>query len=639
MFHMRKLKFLVMAEEISSDYAKQVIEGISDFCRQKDIDCIVFNVRHPKFRLGTFEYQFWAGSSLINTKEVDVIIVLSGIYCSTYSPEEFAELLKTFGSKKIISISQKLPLENSWCVLADNEKIFHKAFDFLVNTCGSKRIGFMTASRTSSVESAMRFNAYKSCLKEHGMKYDDSIVFHGRFTIDSACEELENRLGENCSSVDFDTIIAANDQMALGIMAFLKDHNIKVPEQVMVMGYDNINEAAAVKPTLSSMSPFNYNLGYNASKIAFDIANGAEVPRELCSEAKLVIRESTGYDLCQDKFYLGSDAINQLVLRSYDNAYIYYLLDAIQCNETTDVFLRKTCGPLNEVGIKKFAVVLYENPIYYKKWSEFSLPEKVRLAYAFENGSGTIYENEFFSPSENILPLHVFSDSSDTFIAQSVYYGEKQYGYLLYAPGERGLGFYDLYTKALSNALANAYEYTIQYEKNIRLQKEKIELEQTSRTDELTGVLNRRGFDYAAQKQIDIAVASLGGGVLIYGDMNHLKFINDRYGHEFGDKAIRAEAEVLKETFRSTDIIGRLGGDEFAVVAVGLPIEKIPQIREKLTERCAAAIKKYDFPFDLSISIGAVEFSGDLYDLNELLKLADEKQYIEKRAFHESERT
>ena len=175
---------------------------------------------------------------------------------------------------------------------------------------------------------------------------------------------------------------------------------------------------------------------------------------------------------------------------------------------------------------------------------------------------------------------------------------------------------------------------SLQYMKNIELEMEKYELEQTSRTDELTGVLNRRGFVIQGQKQINNALSTGQGGLVIYGDMNNLKMINDRYGHEYGDKAIKAEAEILKKSFRSTDTVGRMGGDEFAIVACGLKIRKLPELKEKVGLRCVEAKEKYGFPFDITISLGAIEFDNDVSDLNELLKLADEQQYIAKRQFH-----
>ncbi|MCQ2241600.1 GGDEF domain-containing protein [Treponema sp.] len=636
---MKNLKFLVMTEEICSDYSRQVIDGICHLCDQKKISVVVCNVRHPKYSEGIFEYQYWAGAKLINVKDVDVVIVLSGIYFSSYNVEEFAEMLEPFKDKKIISLSQKLPIENSWAILSDNETIFENAFDFLVKKCGAKRIAFMDASKTSSVESQLRFNAYKKNLRPYQMTYDDSIVFHGKFTMNSAYEELEQRLGKDCTGVDFDAFIAANDQMALGAMAFFKDHGIKVPEQVKVLGYDDINEAAAVQPSLSSISPFNFNLGFNAAMTAMMIANGLDAQKEFTSPAKLVIRDSTGYEYCEHKKTLRTEALNQLILRGYDNTYIYYLLDTIQCNDALEVFLKRIQKTLKEVDIKKFALVLYDEPVYYKKLTEFKMPEKVKLEYVYENGEGKVLSGEYFSPEEHIVPPDVFDDVHEKFIAQSIYYGEKQYGYMLYSIGERGLVFYNLYAKALSNAIANSYEYTIQYVKNISLQIEKYELEQTSRTDELTGVLNRRGFDIQGQKQIDYAVTTGGGGVVFYGDMNGLKAINDTYGHEYGDKAIKAEAEILKSTFRASDTVGRMGGDEFAVVAAGFPMRKLDEVKKIIAQKCLEAKEKYQLPFDFSISLGAIEFDNKLTDLNSLLKFADQQQYVEKRKFHDEEKT
>lgn len=633
---MKKLKFLVLAEEINSDYTKLVIDGISRYCREQEVDVVVCNVRNPKFAYGMFEYQFWAGASLVNTREIDAVIVLSGIYSSTFSTDELAEILSEFKGKKIISISQKLPMENSWTVVSDNELIYSDAFDFLINKAGAKKIAFMDAGKTTSLESVMRFNAYKRCLKEFSMDYDESIVFHGKFSNDSAYTELTERLGENCTDVNFDTLIAANDNMAMGAMAFFRDHGINVPEQVKVMGFDDIDEASAVQPTLSTINPSNGDIGYHAARIALAVSMGEDVERCCSVPAKVVVRESTGYGLCEINDSIRERGSNILVQRTYDDRHIYYMLDSTQCNDTLEVFLTKTEKPISEVDIKRFAVVMFEKPIYNKRWAKFEMPEKVKLEYVFDNGTGTVFKDYYFNPMDNIVPPEIFESSADRYVVQSIFYGEKQYGYLMYSFGKRGLVFYNLYAKALSNALANSYEYTLQYLKNIELEMEKYELEQTSRTDELTGVLNRRGFDIQGEKQIRIAAATGQGGVVIYGDMNNLKMINDKYGHEYGDKAIKAEAEILRSSFRSTDTVGRLGGDEFAVVAFGLQMKKMPDIKKKIEHKCLEAKKKYNFPFDITISLGAVEF-GSGYDLNELLKLADEQQYIAKREYHKLE--
>ena len=110
--------------------------------------------------------------------------------------------------------------------------------------------------------------------------------------------------------------------------------------------------------------------------------------------------------------------------------------------------------------------------------------------------------------------------------------------------------------------------------------------------------------------------------------------INDKYGHEYGDKALQGVAEVLKDTFRKMDIVGRLSGDEFGVIASGMEIVFLDKLREKVDSLCAEYSKNKKFPFVLSISLGAARFNSQNKDLNELLMLADQDLYEQKKIHH-----
>lgn len=92
------------------------------------------------------------------------------------------------------------------------------------------------------------------------------------------------------------------------------------------------------------------------------------------------------------------------------------------------------------------------------------------------------------------------------------------------------------------------------------------ELEALATTDQLTRVLNRRGFEEQLQHELSIARRHGVGGVLIFVDLDEFKPINDTYGHAAGDDVLRAVANLLKTHVRETDYIGRLGGDEFAIL-------------------------------------------------------------------------
>src|ERR1700722_1732360 len=102
----------------------------------------------------------------------------------------------------------------------------------------------------------------------------------------------------------------------------------------------------------------------------------------------------------------------------------------------------------------------------------------------------------------------------------------------------------------------------------IRAQEEHIRrLEGLALTDELTGLLNRRGFTQALQRELALARRDLGAsGVLIMADLDDFKSINDQLGHAAGDDYLRGAGRMLTASVRSSDIVARLGGDEFAVL-------------------------------------------------------------------------
>ncbi|MBQ5499444.1 MAG: GGDEF domain-containing protein, partial [Treponema sp.] len=127
--------------------------------------------------------------------------------------------------------------------------------------------------------------------------------------------------------------------------------------------------------------------------------------------------------------------------------------------------------------------------------------------------------------------------------------------------------------------------------------------------------------------------------VMLFGDIDGLKKINDTYGHSYGDKAIRAEASILKEIFGKDCTVGRLGGDEFAVIAPKLTMEKFEAVNKKIKEKCGDYNKKSGEKFTLSISIGCVPFGKKTSSsLHELLSLADKELYKAKEAHYAEEK-
>ena len=152
-------------------------------------------------------------------------------------------------------------------------------------------------------------------------------------------------------------------------------------------------------------------------------------------------------------------------------------------------------------------------------------------------------------------------------------------------------------------------------------------------TDELTGLYNRRGFLTLARQRLKLACRMRLGVLLIYIDLDHLKHINDVFGHSQGDQALTDSAILIKGIYRKSDIIARLGGDEFVVLAVETGITK----PEALTTCLRWNVETYNAevvrPYDLSFSIGVARFDPENpSSIEDLLIEADEALYRIKKS-------
>jgi diguanylate cyclase (GGDEF)-like protein len=155
-----------------------------------------------------------------------------------------------------------------------------------------------------------------------------------------------------------------------------------------------------------------------------------------------------------------------------------------------------------------------------------------------------------------------------------------------------------------------------------------------SHTDELTGLLNRRGFAVLAEQQMRTSLRTRNRLWLLFADLDALKDINDRLGHEAGDRALREMAGLLRTgSFRKSDLVARLGGDEFAILATEIG----PTDGDRLVQRVEAAVRKAneqpDRPWTLSVSTGVALFDPDRpQTLDELLGEADQRMYLAKQS-------
>lgn len=157
------------------------------------------------------------------------------------------------------------------------------------------------------------------------------------------------------------------------------------------------------------------------------------------------------------------------------------------------------------------------------------------------------------------------------------------------------------------------------------------ELKRLSLVDDLTGLLNRRGFLSMASQHMKIAERANRELLLFFADLDGLKQINDTFGHQEGDQALLDITTILRETFRSSDLIARLGGDEFTILAIDAPKNNADIILARLKENLDRQNTK-EALYPLSLSVGMARFDPqNAIDLDRLLAQADKALYEQKR--------
>jgi diguanylate cyclase (GGDEF)-like protein len=164
-----------------------------------------------------------------------------------------------------------------------------------------------------------------------------------------------------------------------------------------------------------------------------------------------------------------------------------------------------------------------------------------------------------------------------------------------------------------------------------RKQMEK-KLHNLSITDELTGLYNRRGFFNLFKHHLKLAKRQNTQLLLLYADLDNLKYINDTFGHQEGDAVLVEVSNLLKTTYRESDIVARIGGDEFVVFPVGTSEDHVGTIASRLQKNIDAFNALNERPYKVSVSVGISRYDSQYPNtVDELLAEADRLMYTQKK--------
>ena len=179
-------------------------------------------------------------------------------------------------------------------VLVDNKKASYTGVNYLIDQ-DYRKIAYI-AGPMHTQTARDRLEGYKKALEERQIPYKDEYVKIGEYKIQWGMEAAKAFLDEK---IDFDAVFCGNDLIAIGAVKALKDAGYKVPEDIGVMGFDDIYMAGVVEPALTTIKQPNYEMGYRAAELLIDAIETAGSPEKreeaktIILDTELTIRQST----------------------------------------------------------------------------------------------------------------------------------------------------------------------------------------------------------------------------------------------------------------------------------------------------------------------------------------------------------
>ena len=260
-------------------YQNEIVLGAHDECREHGLDLYCFAgglLTQPDPR--NLVYDLCAAGDL------DGVILVPGTMGIEDGPE-IGELLRRFGALPLCTIASEHAQVASLGV--DNTSGVEALTTHLIERHGRRRIAFISGP---NLESLRRFAGYRQALRKAGLMSDERLIIQGDFTPPSGARAV----GALLEAGGCDAIVAANDWMALGALEALEARGLRVPEDVSLVGFDDIEQARFVTPPLSTVRQHPRHLGVHAVRRVLAMLRGERDARAELLLTEVVLRESCG---------------------------------------------------------------------------------------------------------------------------------------------------------------------------------------------------------------------------------------------------------------------------------------------------------------------------------------------------------
>ena len=274
---MQKTKIiLILLPTIVNPFFAKLVKGMEDAARQNGYTLMMGTTYEKK----EIELSYL---NMLKNRLVDGVVFLD----TALSKEEMCYFGKNFS---IIQCSEYYSDINVPFVSIDNEKAGYDATTHLISL-GSKRIFHMSVEN-NSLTTIRRMEGYKRALFEAGLPFDEKNILYGNYGYHSALKLVEQRFKNNLYEAP-DSIFAISDKMAAGCIKGLANCGLSVPNDVKVVGFDNIDICLMTSPEITTISQSQYEMGSTAINMLISKLAGKEALQSVILNHKLIIREST----------------------------------------------------------------------------------------------------------------------------------------------------------------------------------------------------------------------------------------------------------------------------------------------------------------------------------------------------------
>jgi len=273
-----------------SRYHWQILRGAMDaaYDRGANLVCFVGGALAPADQPSDANRVF----DLARPKNADAVIVLSGSIGNLVGSDALATYCERYRPAPTCSIA--LPLRGLSSVCIDNESGMRAAVEHLVRAHSHKRIAFVRGPAAND-EAELRLRVYREVLEQNGLPYAPELVVPGDFTMPAGHQAVTTLLVDRkLPTSEVQAIVAANDGMALGALDELRKLGVRVPEQIAVVGFDNVEEARFVLPPLTTVSQPLQDQGREAVRIVLEQLRARSAPENAVRHTELVTRRSCG---------------------------------------------------------------------------------------------------------------------------------------------------------------------------------------------------------------------------------------------------------------------------------------------------------------------------------------------------------